>query len=366
LATPALDKVPQEGGPCGGFAADTYDRYVLGLLDSAERANVDRELEQQCPACVAGVQRSINLWLVFAGSLQQVEPAADFRARLIRIAELSNRVLTVPKRYKRKPAILASSLVVICLVLAMLLLFTFLAGKQSAQLDIQSLKTEIANLRSESDENQAKLQEQSNRRNKEAQARLKHPATPNSAAAPGAPRQNQEDLLKAQIQQYQAEVENLTASVDRDRQRNSNNSALVSALENPGVKLMTFKIAEGPSSAAYAGVTAYAFVIENAKVLFVASKMPPPQDSHQYQLWLLRKSDHHFVSLGLFTAKPDVPAVVSYDDNKEAIADMAGLLVTDEGTEGSKDPSDTRVLETPGAASIPVPAPEGELPESPW
>jgi len=359
LATPALDKVLREGGPCAGFAADTYDRYVLGLLDSAERRNVDRELEQQCPACVAGIQRSINLWLVFAGSLQQVEPAADFRARLIRIAELSNRVLTVPKRYKRKPAILASSLVVIGLVLAMLLLFTFLAGKQSAQLDIQSLKTEIANLHSESDENQAKLQEESGRRNKEAQARLSHPAPP------GAPRQNQEDLLRAQIQQYQAQLQALNDSMDRDRERNSNNSTLVSALENPGVKLLTFKIAEGPSSAAYAGVTAYAFVIENAKVLFVASKMPPPQDSHQYQLWLLRKSDHHFVSLGLFTAQSEVPAVVTYDD-KETIADMAGLLVTDEPADGSKEPSDTMVLETPGAAGIPAPAPAAELPGSPW
>jgi anti-sigma-K factor RskA len=359
LATPVLDKVLQEGSPCAGFAADTYDRYVLGLLDSAERANVDRELEQQCPACVAGVQRSINLWLVFAGSLQQVEPAADFRARLIRIAELSNRVLTVPKRYKRKPAILASSLVVICLVLAMLLLFTFLAGKQSAQLDIQSLKTEIANLHSESDENQAKLQEESDRRNKEAQAKLNHPSQP------GNPRQNQEDVLKAQIQQYQAEIESLNAGFDRDRERASNNSTLVSALENPGVKLLTFKIAEGPSSAAYAGVTAYAFVIENAKVLFVASKMPPPQDSHQYQLWLVRKSDHHFVSLGLFTAKPDVPAVVTYED-KETIADLAGLLVTDEGADGSKEPSDTKVLETPGAASAAVPAPAPEVQDSPW
>ncbi len=356
MATPALDKVLHESGQCAGFPADTYDRYVLGLLDSTERRNVDRELEQQCPVCVAGVQRSINLWLVFAASLQQVEPAADFRARLIRIAELSNRVLTVPRPYKRKPAILASSLVVIGLVLAMLLFFTFLAGKQSAQLDLQSLKTELANLRDESDENQAKLQEENNRLNKGLQARLNQS---------GVPRPSQEALLRAEIQQYQAQIQALNDSVKRDEERTANNSTLVTALENPGVKLLTFKIAEGPSAAAYSTVTAYAFVIEDAKVLFVASKMPPPPDLHQYQLWLVRKSDHHFVSLGVFTAKLDVPAVVTYED-KQTIGDLAGLLVTDEPADGSKEPSDNRVLETPGAASPPVSSHADDIPEFPW
>ncbi len=358
MATPVLESVLHESSPCAGFAADTYDRYVLGLLDTNERANVDRELEQQCPACVAGVQRSIHLWLVFAGSLQQVEPAADFRARLIRIAELSNRVLTVPRRYKRKPVILASSLAVICLVLGLLLFFTFLAGKQTSQLDVQQLKTELANLHSESDENQIRLQLESDR-NKEFQAKLKHPD------AAGVPRQGQEDELRAQIQQYQAQIQTLQVEMHRDEERTNNNSTLVTALESPGVKLLTFKIAEGPASAAYAGVTAYAFVIENAKVLFVASKMPPPQDQHQYQLWLVRKSDHHFLSLGVFSAKVDVPAVVTYED-KGIISDMAGLLVTDEQATGSAEPSDTKVLETPGAATVPVPAPAADGPAFPF
>jgi anti-sigma-K factor RskA len=353
-----LESVLHESGPCAGFAADTYDRYVLGLLDTNERANVDRELEQQCPACVAGIQRSINLWLVFAGSLQQVEPAVDFRARLIRIAELSNRVLTVPKHYKRKPVILASSLAVICLVLAMLLFFTFLAGKQTSQLDVQQLKTELASLHSESDENHIRLQLESDR-NKEFQARLSHPGAP-----PGS-RSGQEDELRGQIQQYEAQIRTLQDEMHRDEERTTNNSALVNALESPGVKLLTFKTAEGPASAAYAGVTAYAFVIENSKVLFVASKMPPPQDLHQYQLWLVKKSDRHFVSLGVFSAKLEVPVVVTYED-KIVIGDMAGLLVTDEQATGSPEPSDMKVLETPGAAAVAVPAPAADAPVFPF
>ena len=131
---------------CSGYPADTYDRYVLGLLNPDERFQLDRRIEQKCPDCISGVQRSMNLWLVFANSLEQTEPAADFRARLVRIAELSNRVLTVPKRHRRvrEPAILISSLVVICLILVTLLIFTYIAGRQSARMDSERTTNQFA------------------------------------------------------------------------------------------------------------------------------------------------------------------------------------------------------------------------------
>jgi anti-sigma-K factor RskA len=355
LATPVLEQLSSESNACAGFPADTYDRYVLGLLDSAERASVEKELQQQCPACIAGVQRSVNLWLVFAGSLAQVEPSADFRARLIRIAELSNRILTVPKHYRRKPVILFSSLVVIGIVLGVLLVFTFLAGKQSSNLDFQSLKSQLANVHSEADESQRQLEEESER-NKAFQAQLNQ--HPNSS---GSLKQVQDELVKAlaQIQRDQAELRTLNDSVERDKQRANENSTLVTALQNPGARMLTFKVADGSAAAAYATVSAYAFVIENSRILFVASKMPPLPDQHVYQLWMIRKSDHHFVSLGVFSSKADVPAVVTYEDsNRETIPDLASLTVTDEAAStGSADPSDTRVIETPGAAAVPTPTP---------
>ena len=340
MATPVLDLVSSDVAQCSGHSADTYDRYVLGLLDTADRAAIDGELEQRCAACIAGIQRSINLWLVFAGSLEQVEPAANFRGRLIRIAEMSNRVLTVPKRYRqRRPAVLLSTVVIICLILTMLLIFTFLAGRQSSRLEVTRVRTELVNLHNESAANQVKLQEESDRY-KEIEAKLNHPSASPSVT------QLQDELAKSRVEKvrFEAEIQSYKDIVDRDKQRMSENSTLVTALANPGVRLLTFKGTEGTSS------PAYAFVIGNAKLLFVASKLPAISDQHQYQLWLIRKSDRSPVSLGTFSVKKDVPEVLAYDEDKDTIADLAGLIVTEEGLEGSQEPSASRVLETSGMA----------------
>src|SRR5258707_11181684 len=110
--------------PCAGYSADTYDRYVLGLLEEPERSQLEKKIEEHCPECLRGVQRSMNLWLVFATTLENAEPSADFRGRLIRIAELSRKVLTFPKSpaNRDRTTILTSTLIVICAVLAALLL----------------------------------------------------------------------------------------------------------------------------------------------------------------------------------------------------------------------------------------------------
>jgi len=53
---------------------------------------------------------------VFATTLENAEPSADFRGRLIRIAELSRKVLTFPKSpaNRDRTTILTSTLIVIC------------------------------------------------------------------------------------------------------------------------------------------------------------------------------------------------------------------------------------------------------------
>src|SRR5882724_10810888 len=105
--------------PCAGFSGETYDRYVLGLLDDPERSQLETEIQAQCSACLEGVQRSMNLWLVFASTLENEEPSADFRARLVRIAELSRKVLTFPKSsaVRERTSILTSTLILICAAL---------------------------------------------------------------------------------------------------------------------------------------------------------------------------------------------------------------------------------------------------------
>lgn len=326
---------------CTGLPADTYDRYVLGLLDGQERAHVDKQVEQQCPACISGVQRSMNLWLVFANTMEQAEPAADFRARLVRIAELSNKVLTVPKRHRslREPTILISSLVIIGLVLATLLVFTFLAGAQSSRSDAQRAANELARLQRESAENLVNLQ-QEREINKNLIGKRQ---APNETAL-------REQKLEQQLLKTQADLQLAQESIKRDSQRTTENSTIVTALANPGVKLLTFKTTEGATS------PAYAFVIENSKVVFVASKLPAPSDAqHQYQLWLVRKDEPKFVSAGVFMSSEDKPVVVTYDQDKEVITSLIGILVTEEPLSGSNTPSTVRVLETPGVSAVATP-----------
>ena len=341
-ATSATGPVSNESTVCSGFSADTYDRYVLGLLDAQERANVDAQIEKQCPVCIKGVQRSMNLWLVFANSLEQAEPSVDFRGRLVRIAELSKRILTVPKRNRRvrEPAILISSLVVICIIVGLLLAFAWLAGRQGAGLDSQRDTAAVARLQSQLDANAVQLQHQVEVTKAMEQKLM-------SSGKPDATQQKLEDQLskaEAAIAQYQT-------SISRDKQRNTDNSTLVTALTSPGVKLLTFRNAEGISS------TAYAFVIENSKVIFVASKVPAPSAEHQYQLWLVRKDEPRYVAAGIFSPVDDKPVVVTYDEDKDAISSLAGLLVTEEEINGSySTPSATKVLETPGAAVVAGPA----------
>jgi anti-sigma-K factor RskA len=332
-----MDVTSTESTTCAGFPSDTYDRYVLGLLDGKQRANVDQQIEQQCPACIKGVQRSMNLWLVFANSLENVEPSADFRGRLVRIAELSKRVLTVPKRNRRvrEPAILISSLVVFCLVLGALLSFSWFAGRQSSHSDAQRANAELARAQSESAENLVRLNQQLSL-NKGLTDQLRLHGRPDST----------QQKLQDQIYKLQAQVQQYQTSITRDSKQTTDNSTLVTALTNPGVKLLTFRNAEGTSS------TAYAFVIENSKVIFVASKLPAASPEHQYQVWLVRKDEPRFVSAGVFSVTDERPVVVTYDQDKDAISSLAGLLVTEEEIKGNySTPSAARVLETPGAAA---------------
>src|SRR5271169_3939743 len=83
--------------PCHGFAADIYDLYVLGLLEGKDRADLEAHLAQSCDVCLRNVRRSLDLWVVFASTLQDAEPSSDFRSRLVRIAELSKKVLVFPR-----------------------------------------------------------------------------------------------------------------------------------------------------------------------------------------------------------------------------------------------------------------------------
>ncbi len=283
------------------------------------------------------------MWLVFASSLQHTEPSADFRARLVRIAELSNRVLTVPKRQRsvREPAILMPSLIVICLIVVTVLIFTWIAGRQSAHLDEQRANAELQRLTEElSNEEVVESQQQ---QRLEALTEKQQPATPVT--------EKLRTDLEAKLSKAQAEAEQFREHIETDRQRAEANRILLNALTSPGAKLFTFRNAEGSPAAANA------FVTENSKVIFVASNLPAPSAEHQYHLWIVRKDEERPVSAAVFSVPTNDPVVVTYSEDKEALANLGGLFVTQEPLDGSAEPSGKRVLETQVVAAQ-APAPE--------
>jgi anti-sigma-K factor RskA len=325
--------------PCAGYSADTYDRYVLGLLEEPERSQLEKQIEEQCPECLRGVQRSMNLWLVFATTLENAEPSADFRGRLIRIAELSRKVLTFPKTpaNRDRTTILTSTLIVMCAVLGALLIATWYAGRQSTRLDSQPATAAVDGLAQQLASSQLRLkQEVAKREQMEQELSSSGRSAINSAV-------NQTKGLQEALTKAQADAQQYKAIIDRERQLSADNTRLIAAFGSPGARLLPMK---GVGSAAAS--VAYAVVIENSKIVFIGSNLPPADEERQFQLWLMRKEEPKVVSAGVFVPDENNRAVVLYAE-APLVSSISSLTVTDEPRGGSETPSGTRLLESSGA-----------------
>jgi anti-sigma-K factor RskA len=316
---------------CGGFPADAYDRYVLGLLEEPERSQLETQIQDQCPECIRGVQRSMNLWLVFASTLENAEPSADFRARLIRIAELSRKILTFPKTsvLRERTNILASTLIVICAVLAVLLLATWYAGRQSIRLDSQPGLADIDRLAQQIADGEVKLKHETDQR-KRAEDQL---------SLSGRSALGQADKMKQALSESQAAEQQYKTIIERDKFTLNANSLLVNALDATGARLLAFKSAETTTPA-----VAYALIVQRTKLIFIGSSLPKLETGRQYQLWLVRKEDPKYVSAGVFAPDENNRAIEHYDIADQTTA-VSQLAVTVEPTGGSPAPTGERLLE---------------------
>jgi anti-sigma-K factor RskA len=317
---------------CSGFPADAYDRYVLGLLEEPERSQLEAQIQDQCPECIRAVQRSMNLWLVFAATLENAEPSADFRARLIRIAELSRKVLTFPKNsgVRERTSVLTSTLIVICAAIAVLLLTTWYAGRQSLRLDSQPASADVNRLAQELATTQIQLK-------KENAQRLQAENQLNSSGQ-GAP--GQVEKIKQALSESQAAEEQYKAIIERDRAQMRENTGLVEALATGGARLLVFKSLESVAK----GVVAYALVINNTKLVFIGSNLPKLETGRQFQLWLVRKEDPKYVSAGVFVPDDHDRAVVRYDE-AALVSAVTELTITEEPVGGSSAPTGAKLLE---------------------
>jgi len=317
---------------CSGFPADAYDRYVLGLLEEPERSQLEAQIQDQCPECIRGVQRSMNLWLVFATTLENAEPSADFRARLIRIAELSRKVLTFPKNsgVRERTSVLTSTLIIICAALAVLLLTTWYAGRQSLRLDSQPASADINRLAQQLATEQIKLKQETAKR-----VQIENQLNASGHAALG-----QADKMSQALSESQAEAQQYKAIIDRDRQQMQDNTSLIGTLASGGARLLVFKSVENAARAA----VAYALVINKTKLVFIGSNLPKLGPEHQFQLWLVRKEDPKYVSAGVFAADDHNRAVFRYDE-AALISAVSQLTITEEPAGGSSAPTGAKLME---------------------
>ena len=322
---------------CAGFSSDTYDRYVLGLLEEPERSQLEVQIQEQCPACLSGVQRSMNLWLVFATTLENAEPSEDFRGRLVRIAELSRKVLTFPKSsaLRGRTNVLTSTLLMICGALAVLLVITWYAGRQSAHLDNTPITGELQKLTQEKAKLQVKLQAEE----------TKWKSMESGLGVAGQKAVQDEKRLEGELSKARADIEQYKAEIARQQKASVDNLMLLGMLDNPGARLISMK---GEAST---NITAYVMVAENSRLIFVGYNLPKPPQGRKYQLWILRREDPKTVSAGLFEPANNGPTLVSCDQGP-VISNIASIAVTEEASDGSDSPTGAKLLESGSSPAI--------------
>jgi hypothetical protein len=258
----------------------------------------------------------MNLWLVFAETLENAEPSEDFRGRIVRIAELSRKVLTFPKNsaVRERSSVPISTLLIICAVTCILLVATWYAARASIRIDRPSSTHDIERLAQDLAANQLKLEQEIDRRQK-AEAE-----TGSSGRAAIAKAKSAEDGLL----QAQAAIEQLKAAAERNKQQQSEMLTFVNTFERTGARLFPLKATE----AAGKGVC-YAVYAPNSRLVFIGSNLPPTKD-HVLQLWVLRKEGQDPVSAGILPQSENGPSIVHYDGDKSLLSQVSGFLVTEE------------------------------------
>lgn len=259
--------------------------------------------------------------------------SADFRTGLIRVAafgkhfRLPSGMLTSMERPNIRPSrVLAGGAAIVTL----LLIAAWYAGRESAGLEAQRVSAEVNQLANQVAATRLALTQQKTKTD-----HLEHALKGSNQNATIA----LQSRLYQQLLQAQAEANQYKAIVERERQGSADNARLVDALTTPHARLLPLKGADAAAES-----TAYALIVENLRLLFIASNLPPLADGRQFQLWLVRKQDPKFVSLGVFRADDGNRVLMSFDD-ASVLSDIAQVEVTEEPEGGSSVPTGTKLLE---------------------
>ena len=207
---------------------------------------------------------------------------------------------------------------------------TWHAGHESAGLDDQQLKAEINRLSQELSATQLELGRQ-RQRGDQFEKQLTADGRANSV--------KQQDSLRQQLLKAQAEAEGLRQVLQREEDPANQGDRLSSLLAEPGVRMIPMQASE-----AAAGSVAYALVIENEKLVFVASNLPLPATGKVWQLWLLRNQSPIVVNAGVVHPGQFKNIWIGFDDGA-VISDLSELEVTEEPEGGSSQPTGPKIFD---------------------
>jgi hypothetical protein len=311
---------------CSGFNSDTYDRYVLGLLEEPDRSQLETQIQEQCPACLTGVQRSMNLWLVFAETLENAEPSEDFRGRIVRIAELSRKVLTFPKNsaVRERSSVPISTLVIICAVTCVLLVATWYAARAWTRIDRPTSTADIENWASQLSVSQLRFEQESELR-KKAEEQIGQAGR----SAADKLKRNEDAILKlqAEVEQYKRQI--------------SSTTTLMNTLARSGARLIPMKATE----AAGKGI-GYTIFAPKGGLVFVGTNMPKPEAGHTFQFWIQRSESPEQVLAGFMPTEITSTTWVLHYEDASMLSAITGVLITEEPVQGiDEKPSGPKIFE---------------------
>jgi hypothetical protein len=214
-------------------------------------------------------------------------------------------------------------------ILVILIFGTWYAGRQSASIQDEGLSSVLNQLTQQVASMKLQLDDERAKRHEIEKALIS--VGKNSMI-------DQQAQMRRQILELEAAAGQYKAIIDRQERALADNLRLLSALSTPGAHLFLMK-----DSDAAARCTAYALVVENLKIVLIASNLPKLDKQRQFQLWVERTKDPKIVSGGAFTAGDDNRVVLEFDD-PSLISDISLIHVTDEPHGGSSEPTGTKLL----------------------
>lgn len=154
------------------------------------------------------------------------------------------------------------------------------------------------------------------------------------------------DSQRQQLLQQQAELNNYQNLIEKDKLAMAQNEQLLNVLAAPDVRFVPLASMEKQSDA-----VAYALILEDQRLLIVASNLQKPPAGREYQIWLTRTDDPKMVSANTLDPDDSNRAVAEFADT-QLVSNIAEVTITDEPLGGSKGPTGKKIFITPAKEQV--------------